>query len=67
MRWNEYGADEREEAIRAFEEVETAIEHFPTPRQWLARVASMDSLCSAYPSCFADIRAFVAELEKMIV
>ena len=29
VRWNEYGADEREEAIRAFKEVEVAIEHFP--------------------------------------
>ena len=69
MRWNEYGGDEREEAIRAFEEVEAAIEHFPGvpgAETVLVRVASADALRSAYPSYFADTRAFVAELEKAI-
>ena len=67
VRWNEYGADEREEAIRAFEEVEAAIEHFPGSAETvLVRVASVDALRSAYPSYFADTRAFVAELEKAI-
>ena len=67
VRWNEYAGDEREEAIRAFEEVEAAIEHFPGAETVLVRVASVDSLRSAYPSYFADTRAFVAELEKAIV
>ena len=66
VRWNEYARDEREEAIRAFEEVEAAIEHFPGAETVLVRVASVDSLSSAYPSYFADTRAFVAELEKAI-
>ena len=64
VRWNEYAWDEREEAIRAFEEVEAAIEHFPGAETVLVRVASVDSLRSAYPSFFADTRAFVAEIEK---
>ena len=66
VRWNEYAGDEREEAIRAFEEVEAAIEHFPGAETVLVRVASVDALRSAYPSYFADTRAFVAELEKAI-
>ena len=66
VRWNEYASDEREEAIRAFEEVEAAIEHFPGAETVLVRVASVDALRSAYPSYFADTRAFVAELEKAI-
>ena len=66
VRWNEYASDEREEAIRAFEEVEAAIEHFPGAETVLVRVASVDSLRSAYPSYFADTRAFVAELEKAV-
>ena len=66
VRWNEYARDEREEAIRAFEEVEAAIEHFPGAETVLVRVASVDALRSAYPSYFADTRAFVAELEKAI-
>ena len=64
VRWNEYARDEREEAIRAFEEVEAAIDHFPGAETVLVRVASVDALRSAYPSYFADTRAFVAELEK---
>ena len=66
VRWNEYARDEREEAIRAFEEVEAAIEHFPGAETVLVRVASVDALRSAYPSYFADTRAFVAELEEAI-
>ena len=66
VRWNEYASDEREEAIRAFEEVEAAIEHFPGAETVLVRVASVDALRSAYPSYFADTRAFVAELERAI-
>ena len=66
VRWNEYARDEREEAIRAFEEVEAAIEHFPGAETVLVRVASVDALRTAYPSYFADTRAFVAELEKAI-
>ena len=66
VRWNEYAGDEREEAIRAFEEVEAAIEHFPGAETVLVRVASVEALRSAYPSYFADTRAFVAELEKAI-
>ena len=66
VRWNEYASDEREEAIRAFEEVEAAIVHFPGAETVLVRVASVDALRSAYPSYFADTRAFVAELEKAI-
>ena len=66
VRWNEYARDEREEAIRAFEEVEAAIEHFPGAETVLVRVASVDSLRSAYPSHFADTRVFVAELEEAI-
>ena len=66
VRWNEYARDEREEAIRAFEEVEAAIEHFPGAETVLVRVASVDALRSAYPSYFADTRAFVAEVEKAI-
>ena len=66
VRWNEYAGDEREEAIRAFEEVEAATEHFPGAETVLVRVASVDSLRSAYPSYFADTRVFVAEIEKAI-
>ena len=66
VRWNEYAGDEREEAIRAFEEVEAAVEHFPGAETVLVRVASVDALRSAYPSYFADTRAFVAEIEKAI-
>ena len=66
VRWNEYAGDEREEAIRAFEEVEAAIGHFPGAETVLVRVASVDSLRSAYPSYFADTREFVAEFEKAI-
>ena len=66
VRWNEYAGNEREEAIRSFEEVEAAIEHFPGAETVLVRVASVDALRSAYPSYFADTRAFVAELEKAI-
>ena len=66
VHWNEYAGDEREEAIRAFEEVEAAIEHFPGAETVLVRVASVDALRSAYPSYFADTRAFVAEVEKAI-
>ena len=66
VRWNEYAGNEREEAIRAFEEVEAATEHFPGAETVLVRVASVDALRSAYPSYFADTRAFVAEVEKVI-
>ena len=66
VRWNEYARDEHEEAIRAFEEVEAATEHFPGDETVLVRTASVDALRNAYSSYFADTRAFVTELEKAI-
>ena len=65
-RWNEYADYEREEAIRAFEEVEAAIEHFPGADTVLVRVASIDTLRDAYPSYFADTRVFVDRLKRAI-
>lgn len=66
VRWNEYAEDEREEAIRAFEEVEAAIEHFPGADTVLVRVASIETLRDAYPSYFADTRVFVDRLKGAI-
>lgn len=66
VRWNEYAEDEREEAIRAFEEVEAAIEHFPGADTVLVRVASIETLRDAYPSYFADTRVFVDRLKSAI-
>ena len=66
VRTNEYSKDEREEAIRAYEEVERAIRHFPGAETVLVRVGSVDTLRRAYPNCFADTSAFVAELRKVI-
>ncbi len=66
VRWNEYAEHEREEAIRAYEEVEAAIEHFPGADTVLVRVASIESLRAAYPSYFADTRAFVEQLKEAI-
>ena len=66
VRWNEYAEHEREEAIRAYEDVEAAIEHFPGADTVLVRVASIESLRDAYPSYFADTRAFVDQLKLAI-
>ena len=66
VRWNEYAEDEREEAIRAFEEVEAAIEHFPGADTVLVRVASIETLRDAYPSYFADTTVFVDRLKGAI-
>ena len=66
VRWNEYAEDEREEAIRAFEDVEAAIEHFPGADTVLVRVASIETLRDAYPSYFADTRVFVDRLKRAI-
>lgn len=66
VRWNEYAEHEREEAIRAYEEVEAALEHFPGADTVLVRVASIESLRAAYPSYFADTRAFVGRLRFAI-
>ena len=66
VRWNEYADYEREEAIRAFEEVEAAIEHFPGADTVLVRVASIETLRDAYPSYFADTRVFVDRLKRAI-
>ena len=54
VRWNEYSADQREEAIRAYEEVETAIRRFPGADTVLVRVGSVEALRHAYPSYFAS-------------
>ena len=66
IRWNEYSADEREEAIRAYEEVETAIRRFPGAETVLVQVGSVGALRRAYPNYFADTSVFVAELKKAI-
>ena len=66
VRWNEYAADQRDEAIRAFEEVEAAIEHFPGADTVLVRVASIETLRDAYPSYFADTSDFVDRLKGAI-
>ena len=66
VRTNEYSRDEREEAIRAYEEVERAIRHFPGAETVLVRIGSVDALRRAYPNYFADTSAFVAELGKVI-
>lgn len=64
VRWNEYAEEERDEAIRAFEEVEAAIGHFPGADTVLVRVASVEALRDAYPSYFADTRDFVERLTQ---
>ncbi len=66
VRWNEYAEREREEAIRAYEEVESANRHFPGAETVLVRVSSVDALRRAYPSYFADTHAFVEEVMKAI-
>lgn len=66
VRWNEYSADEREEAIRAYEEVETAIRRFPGAETVLVQVGSVEALRRAYPNYFADTTVFVAEVKKAI-
>ena len=66
VRWNEYAADEREEAVRAFEDVEAATDHFPGTDTVLVRVASVDALRDAYPSYFADTRAFSERLRRVV-
>ena len=59
VRWNEYSADEREEAIQAYEEVETAIRRFPRAETVLVQVGSVEALRRAYPNYFADTSVFV--------
>ena len=66
VRWNEYSADEREEAIRAYEEIETAIRRFPRAETVLVQVGSVEALRRAYPNYFADTTVFVAEVKKAI-
>ncbi len=66
VRWNEYAADEREEAVCAFEEVEAAIGHFPGADTVLVRVESVDALRDAYPGYFADTRLFVDRLTAVV-
>lgn len=66
LRWNEYAPEERAEAIRAYEEVESAIARFPGAETVLVAVDSVDALRRAYPNYFADTRMFAAELEKAI-
>ena len=66
VRWNEYATEEREEAIRAYGELETAIRRFPGAETVLVQVGSVDALRRAYPNYFADTSAFVAELKKAI-
>ena len=66
LRWNEYAQEERAEAIRAYEEVESAIERFPGAETVLVAVDSVDALRRAYPNYFADTRMFAAELKKAI-
>ena len=66
VRWNEYAADERDEAVRAFEDVEAATDHFPGTDTVLVRVSSVDALRDAYPSYFADARAFSERLKTVI-
>lgn len=66
VRWNEYAANEREEAISAYEEVEAAIDHFPGADTVLVRVSSVEALRSAYPSYFADTSVFAERLENLL-
>lgn len=66
LRWNEYAPDERAEAIRAYEEVESAIQRFPGAETVLVAVDSVAALRRAYPNYFADTRMFAAELKKAI-
>ena len=66
VRWNEYAEREREEAIRAYEEVESANRHFPGAETALVRVSSVETLRRAYPNYFAETRAFVDEVTKAI-
>ena len=66
LRWNEYGEDELDEAIRAYEEVESAIHRFSGAQTVLVRVDSVDTLRRAYPNYFADTALFLAELKNAI-
>ena len=64
VRWNEYSGNEQEEAIHAYEEVESAIRHFPGGETVLVQVSSIDALRRAYPNYFADTSVFVAALRQ---
>lgn len=64
VRWNEYSETEQEEAIHAYEEVESAIRHFPGGETVLVQVSSIDALRRAYPNYFADTSVFVAALRQ---
>lgn len=66
VRWNEYAEDERPEAIRAYEEVEGAIQRFGGAETVLVRVDSVSALRRAYPNYFADTSVFLAELRQAI-
>lgn len=66
LRWNEYAQEERAEAIRAYEEVESAIARFPGAETVLVAVDSVDALRRAYPNYFADTGMFAVELQKAI-
>ncbi len=56
LRWNECAQEERAEAIRAYEEVESTIARFPGAETVLVAVDSVDALRRAYPNYFADTR-----------
>ena len=66
VRWNEYAEDELPEAIRAYEEVEGAIQRFAGAETVLVRVDSVNALRRAYPNYFADTSVFLGELRGAI-
>ena len=66
LRWNEYAEEELDEAIRAYEEVESAIHRFSGAQTVLVRVDSVDTLRRAYPNYFADTALFLAELKNAL-
>lgn len=66
VRWNEYSGRERDEAFRAYEDVESALQIFPGAETVLVQVSSVEALRRAYPNYFADTRSFVAEVRKAI-
>ena len=66
LRWNEYAEDELPEAIRAYEEVEGAIQRFAGAETVLVRVDSVGALRRAYPNYFADTSVFLGELRRAI-
>ena len=53
-------------AIRAYEEVESAIHRFSGAQTVLVRVDSVDTLRRAYPNYFADTALFLAELKNAL-